>query len=179
MELINKRGNGISRAQSAMEYLMTYGWAILVIAVVLAALFALGVFNGSTLPTACIAQSGYLCKITAFTASQGMAVQIGQSTGVQWNGANVVFLSVSQLSSVSSSATLAPYFTTANEIQLGTLSSGSSATNTIPTAGISGVTSGSAIGTSVSGQLWVQYSVSGQSGFLYSEIATVTAKTTG
>ena len=34
------------RAQSAMEYLMTYGWAILIIAVVLGALYSLGVFNG-------------------------------------------------------------------------------------------------------------------------------------
>ncbi len=33
------------RLQSAMEYLMTYGWAILIIAVVLGALFQLGVFN--------------------------------------------------------------------------------------------------------------------------------------
>ncbi len=33
-------------AQSAMEYLMTYGWAILIIAVVLAVLFQLGVFSG-------------------------------------------------------------------------------------------------------------------------------------
>ncbi len=31
-----------------MEYLMTYGWAILIIAVVLGALFQLGVFNAST-----------------------------------------------------------------------------------------------------------------------------------
>ncbi|MCL5239678.1 MAG: LamG domain-containing protein [Candidatus Marsarchaeota archaeon] len=36
------------KAQSAMEYLMTYGWAILIIAVVLGALFQLGVFNAST-----------------------------------------------------------------------------------------------------------------------------------
>ena len=36
-----------SKAQSAMEYLMTYGWAILVIAVVLGALFELGVFSGT------------------------------------------------------------------------------------------------------------------------------------
>ena len=35
------------KAQSAMEYLMTYGWAILIIAVVLAVLFEIGVFNGS------------------------------------------------------------------------------------------------------------------------------------
>ncbi len=33
--------------QSAMEYLMTYGWAILIIAVVLGALYSLGVFNMS------------------------------------------------------------------------------------------------------------------------------------
>ena len=36
------------KAQSAMEYLMTYGWAILIIAVVLGALFQLGVFNSGT-----------------------------------------------------------------------------------------------------------------------------------
>ncbi|MEM3205172.1 MAG: LamG-like jellyroll fold domain-containing protein [Candidatus Micrarchaeaceae archaeon] len=37
----------MSRLQSAMEYLMTYGWAILVIAVVLGALYSLGVFNSA------------------------------------------------------------------------------------------------------------------------------------
>jgi len=36
-----------AKAQSAMEYLMTYGWAILIIAVVLGALFELGVFNAN------------------------------------------------------------------------------------------------------------------------------------
>jgi len=36
-----------AKAQSAMEYLMTYGWAILIISVVLAALFQLGVFNAN------------------------------------------------------------------------------------------------------------------------------------
>ncbi len=36
-----------SRLQSAMEYLMTYGWAILVIAVVLGVLYSLGIFSPS------------------------------------------------------------------------------------------------------------------------------------
>jgi len=36
-----------AKAQSAMEYLMTYSWAILIISVVLAALFQLGVFNAN------------------------------------------------------------------------------------------------------------------------------------
>ncbi len=36
-----------NRLQSAMEYLMTYGWAILVIAVVLGVLYSLGIFSPS------------------------------------------------------------------------------------------------------------------------------------
>jgi Concanavalin A-like lectin/glucanases superfamily len=39
----------VSRSQSAMEYLMTYGWSILIIAVVLGAMFQLGVFNSANL----------------------------------------------------------------------------------------------------------------------------------
>ena len=42
-------GRGDLRSQSAMEYLMTYGWAILIVAVVLGALYSLGVFNMTNL----------------------------------------------------------------------------------------------------------------------------------
>ena len=42
MVKVNKKGQG------ALEYLMTYGWALLVIVVVGAALFALGVLNPTT-----------------------------------------------------------------------------------------------------------------------------------
>lgn len=37
------------RVQSAMEYLMTYGWSILIIAVVLGTLYSLGVFSSASL----------------------------------------------------------------------------------------------------------------------------------
>jgi hypothetical protein len=36
------------KAQAAMEYLMTYGWAILIVIIVAAALWALGIFNPNT-----------------------------------------------------------------------------------------------------------------------------------
>ena len=36
------------KAQAAMEYLMTYGWAILIVIIVAAALYALGIFDPST-----------------------------------------------------------------------------------------------------------------------------------
>ncbi len=48
MKLLGPGNERAFRSQSAMEYLMTYGWAILIIAVVLAALFELGVFNPMT-----------------------------------------------------------------------------------------------------------------------------------
>lgn len=41
-DMLKKKG------QSAMEYLMTYGWAILIVIVVVAALYAMGVFKGGT-----------------------------------------------------------------------------------------------------------------------------------
>ena len=38
----------MKKGQAAMEYLMTYGWAILIVIVVIGALFAMGVFNTSS-----------------------------------------------------------------------------------------------------------------------------------
>ena len=38
----------LRKGQAAMEYLMTYGWAILIVVIVAAALFALGVFSPAT-----------------------------------------------------------------------------------------------------------------------------------
>ena len=36
------------KAQAAMEYLMTYGWAILIVIIVATALYSLGIFNPAT-----------------------------------------------------------------------------------------------------------------------------------
>lgn len=40
------------KAQAAMEYLMTYGWAILIVIIVVAALWSMGVFR-TTSPVTC------------------------------------------------------------------------------------------------------------------------------
>ena len=64
------------RSQSAMEYLMTYGWAILIIAVVLAVLFQLGVFSsGNFQPHA---QAG-ACQVSRTIA--GVSLE-GQCNGM-------------------------------------------------------------------------------------------------
>ena len=50
---MKKRRKKSRKAQAAMEYLMTYGWAILIIIVVVAALYAMGVFTVSPGVVAC------------------------------------------------------------------------------------------------------------------------------
>ena len=70
------------KLQSAMEYLMTYGWAILVIAIVLVALYALGVFNGSAfLHPSCIESSGYICTNQTALPNGATNVLVGFSFG--------------------------------------------------------------------------------------------------
>ncbi len=59
------------RSQSAMEYLMTYGWAILIIAVVLGVLFQLGVFSGSALTPKAAPGSCQVIRLGGQTSIEG------------------------------------------------------------------------------------------------------------
>jgi hypothetical protein len=68
------------KLQSAMEYLMTYGWAILIIAVVLGALFSLGVF-GNLLGNHCVTTPGWSCISATLSTSGSLVMDIGQATG--------------------------------------------------------------------------------------------------
>ncbi|MDE1851736.1 MAG: hypothetical protein KGH69_03560 [Candidatus Micrarchaeota archaeon] len=63
---------GRKRLQSAMEYLMTYGWAILAIAIVMVSLYSLGIFNaGSLQPTA----NPGACEVVRTAAQASLAGQ--------------------------------------------------------------------------------------------------------
>ncbi len=79
------------KAQSAMEYLMTYGWAILIIAVVLGALFQLGVFNPMTFapkapPGACQVFRPNGPGTTAFINTEGVCSGEMPQYVAQFNG---------------------------------------------------------------------------------------------
>jgi len=52
----------MAKAQSAMEYLATYGWAILIIAVVSALLYLYSSTPSTIVPTKCVFVSGVYCK---------------------------------------------------------------------------------------------------------------------
>lgn len=69
------------KAQSAVEYLTTYGWAIMIIAIVLSVIFYFGVFSpGRFINTQCIFPADFSC-LNSFMSTNGVIViNIQQST---------------------------------------------------------------------------------------------------
>ncbi len=179
-------------AQSAMEYLMTYGWAILIIAVVLAALFELGVFNGSNLsPQACIAQSGFVCKNPVYT-SNGIIFTFGQTTGRDYYG-DWVFVA-SQGEALNSSGIPVNFTCTptgcANAVTVGlpgpngvrVLVPGQTVTAVFPANAFpaGAVPSNPPIGTPFAGYIWLGYCLGPCTApTAYSKVATITIKSAG
>jgi len=66
-----------------MEYLMTYGWAILVIIIVIAVLFYIGVLNPRNVtPSSCTFPPGISCVSYKLVANTGqLSLTLGQATG--------------------------------------------------------------------------------------------------
>ena len=59
------------KSQAAMEFLMTYGWAIMIVLIGIGALFFLGVFNPST-PAICNIASPFVCQDVAVRSGNGI-----------------------------------------------------------------------------------------------------------
>jgi hypothetical protein len=72
----------MKKLQAAMEYLMTYGWAILIIVLALGVLYSLGVFNPAKLkPVACVFSAPFSCDIQSFTSSGQLTFTFAQGSG--------------------------------------------------------------------------------------------------
>ncbi|MCL5101959.1 MAG: hypothetical protein M1544_01200 [Candidatus Marsarchaeota archaeon] len=76
-----ENGTGNKKAQSAMEYLITYGWAILIIAIALGVLFELGLFNPSSfVSTSCIFPADFSCIYSNLASNGTLTINMEQST---------------------------------------------------------------------------------------------------
>ena len=70
------------RSQSALEYMMTYGWAILIIVIVAAVLYSMGIFSPSSSVSATITGFSGLGSVTAQCYANGvLRIQLGNSIG--------------------------------------------------------------------------------------------------
>ncbi len=147
-----------TRAQSAMEYLMTYGWAILVIAIIVSLLFALGLFSGGAgTPDVCTPQSGFSCTNPSY-GTNGISATISQTSGSYYTSAWVFIVSSSELIGSSGLPVNFSASSTANMLYLGQLGPSQTVlftyTNTsageIPTANIP-------VGYPFTGYVWLGY----------------------
>jgi hypothetical protein len=77
----------MEKAQSAMEFLITYGWAILVIAIALGALYVLGVFNPSNFTANMCVFPGekFACNGYAILVDGNVMINLQQLTGQSIN----------------------------------------------------------------------------------------------
>ncbi len=145
-----------------MEYLMTYGWSILLIAVVLAALFELGIFSGggNALPNGCVAQSGFLCTNPQVNTTGNVLVTLGNGLGasIQITGTACMNSSVAPQTWNSESKTLV---------------SGQEASLVFQCP----IKQQNVIGASLTGTLWIQYNTGSSIGIV-SKVGTVTGKAT-
>ncbi len=146
----------VGKSQSAMEYLMTYGWAILIIAVVLGALYSLGIFNGANfLGGTCVASPGYLCSNPLMATDGTLSLIYG------YQGPNVTIAGFACTNTTTAPSSFA--------------SSGSSNLEPGQEESVSvscPLSSSATIGTPYSGYLWVEYDQAGQSD-LIARFATV------
>ncbi len=68
-------------AQSAIQYLITYGWAILILAVVLIAFVALGLTKpGAFVNSSCIVQGQFTCTLSSMATNGVITLNIVQDT---------------------------------------------------------------------------------------------------
>jgi hypothetical protein len=149
-----------------MEYLMTYGWSILIIAVALAALFSLGVFNSTNeSPKGCVAMVGFYCQNYVFHNGV-LTFTLGQSTGADWLTANVYFVPSGKL-----------YNSSADPVQVlpGGLKDHQIADVSIA---IPNAIATNTIGTFLQGDIYTRYTVAGGSDQYVTAAATISAAAT-
>lgn len=141
------QGKVAVKSQSAMEYLMTYGWSILIIAVVLGTLYTLGVFSAFNLgPSTCVSSTGFLCQNPTINNAGALSftfgyvgtaplniTEIGCSSGSYFNSSKLSWSGISAMQ----------------------LQSGGTTTVYLPCNG----GSSTILGTPFSGTIWVQYNI--------------------
>ena len=178
-----------SSAQSAMEYLMTYGWAILIILIVLGVLYLLQVFSpNSILGNQCNVQFKYSCTGFALATNGTASFLLGQNTGRdEFNIAVACTAGINSTGGPYASASPWIYLnasgaqkTSYSPSSAFRLNSGSSVQiNTTPCYSTNGTAFGAhPIGTAFDGYLWMEYTTApgpegGANGWVIQRVATV------
>ncbi len=137
------------KLQSAMEYLITYGWFFLVATIILASLFALGIFSPNKfVSNECLLPAGFSTTGLQLLSNGTLLVNILQVTQ---STINVTAIGCAQNISVSNMEAFSP---AANEI---VISIGGNYTFSVPCKYANGTSISSSPGTAFEGDMAVNY----------------------
>ena len=109
--IYNRQKNSLinKRSQSALEYMMTYGWAILIIVIVAAVLYSFGIFSPSSSISATITGFSGLGSVDAVClGGTSFTVSLGNSLGYPINITRINLTSSSSSSSNSPGVQIPP-----------------------------------------------------------------------
>ena len=98
------------KSQSALEYMMTYGWAILVIVIVAGVLYSLGIFSPASSLSSTVTGFSNLGSVTGECTSNGiLRISLGDSTGYPINITSITTKSsTGQVSAFTPNSTVDP-----------------------------------------------------------------------
>ncbi|MEM0150008.1 MAG: hypothetical protein QXW10_03875 [Candidatus Micrarchaeaceae archaeon] len=176
------------KAQAAMDFLISYGVAILIIALALYVIYRVGIFNPTIVPSYCNPAPSFICNLAAINTSGVMTISFAQATG---GAMNITGVACSTVANITSNGPMygnigiktykaASGFYPSNELQNGAIlySSNSIAINVYCYSG-RGIAKAS-LGSVFTGYVWINYTYSGLPPSMHNieEIATVSAKYT-
>ena len=123
------------RAQAAMEFLMTYGWAILVVLAAIGALAYFGVLSPDRfLPEKCTLPSGFACLDFKALGTTGFLLVIQNSAGIDMENVSV---NITDSTTASTTVQTFIYGTSFADVNSSVLANGQKSTYHITMAGLS------------------------------------------
>ena len=115
------------KSQSALEYLMTYGWAILIIVIVAAVLYSFGIFSPSSSITSSVTGFSNLGSVIAqVIPNSGLMLSLGDSAGYNINITNITISLNGKTSTIEPNTLISPSFSSKFFIPFSSVSASSS-----------------------------------------------------
>lgn len=149
------------RSQAAVDFVSSYGFALLIIAISIYAVFQLGVFSYSSSPQYCYSNSPFSCVAYSMNTIGGLTVAISQSSG------GVLTITGAACGPTPNTTRVGPRYGNVNVLPgTGSVSSpvtiypGATAVLYMSCNTISGAATGP-IGNTFSGYIWLNYTFSG------------------
>jgi hypothetical protein len=164
------RARDTLRQQSAIDFVVTYGWAFIIIAVALYAISASNVFNSGLVPPSCYAASSFSCGDISLSHNGILTVSLTQATGgtVTITGAGCATAANTTGQAPATGNTKIQSYTVASQYYPNSalssglvIYSGSTGILQVYCYGGAGGIYTTSVGSTVSGYLWINYTYTG------------------